>query len=166
MSAPVQAVDPAQMRTPVRNSLTPSSTFESPLATEGRTRRGKKSRKEPEEDSPIPERHSDTLLFFNSHREASREWSGPSWTFPTDDHSIPQTDVEKQNWVRLLVDAFNNREDIMDKTTGPVINARWLKKDENGNYISYYGEHTIERVCWEMVVSMPFHFRIPVLTCV
>ncbi|KAF2677334.1 hypothetical protein K458DRAFT_409736 [Lentithecium fluviatile CBS 122367] len=141
---PTRAVDRSQVWIP----STPISEPDSAQTPSGKGRKGKEERNH---RLPLRERHRDTGLFYNSHEEASSATKGPEWKMPENDPTIPQTDSEKQDWVRRLYDAFQSREEFKDKGSGPVVKARWLKKDDRGQYLDYYGADTVERVCWEIV---------------
>lgn len=113
--------------------------------------RGSKSRETEKDNPPDRKRNENTGLFFDTYEEAIQVAFDLEWSFPANDPTVPTTDAEKQAWVKKLVKAFLNRRGILDKQTGPVLNARWLQRREDGSYCDYYGEDSIERVCWDLV---------------
>jgi hypothetical protein len=102
----------------------------------------------PKDNPPSRQPHQETGLFFNSYHEAT---SGNHGDRRYDDAQYqPQTTAERQAWIKRLVKAFQNRDNIEDRE-GPVVKSRWIKKRPDGTLCDYYGADNIERVCWEIL---------------
>lgn len=112
-----------------------------------------------------PQRDPVTGLFFSSYDDAEQRVTlRANWKAPADDHTIPRTDAAKQEWVRQLYAAFTNVKGVLDKP-GAVLLSRWIQhdsnkqpiRDERGDYLpqySYFNEAAIEKVCWDILVSI------------
>jgi hypothetical protein len=90
-------------------------------------------------------------LTFRNQAEAVSANLGPTFTPVRPDHTLPQTDQDRQRIVLRLLQAMRNRDDVLDKG-GNVFNNRWLLQDDNGNYREFYDEHAEEKVCWDVLV--------------
>lgn len=86
-------------------------------------------------------------LFFKNREQAVAGMKSPAWSPPRNDNTIPTTDKARRAWVRKLVRAFNNLDDVMDKD-GPVFKRRW--KDEEV-VKEFYNPKEVEKVCWDIV---------------
>jgi hypothetical protein len=90
-------------------------------------------------------------LFFNNRDEALKGVAIPQWNAPQNDRTVPNTQAERQEWVRRLVRAFLDIRNCKDKP-GPVFKKRWFdpEKPEDG-YRNFYDRKAIEKMCWDIV---------------
>ncbi|OAL57327.1 hypothetical protein IQ07DRAFT_675360 [Pyrenochaeta sp. DS3sAY3a] len=84
---------------------------------------------------------------------------------PAVDDTIPTTDKERETWVRRLVTAIKNRENVLDKRKNDLkrYNAAGTTEDRGDGY--YYSAADIETKCWELVDAVE-RFHQDGLSCV
>ncbi|PSN65461.1 hypothetical protein BS50DRAFT_459431, partial [Corynespora cassiicola Philippines] len=74
------------------------------------------------------------------------------WRCPKQDRTIPRTNETKAVYVRDLVNAMMNQDNIEDKATGRVLKKRWTKYKGTGK--SYYNPKEVELVAWRIIDKM------------
>lgn len=98
--------------------------------------------------------NSKTGLFFSSYSEAEAGIQPPNWKFKDQGNAnIPKTDEQKQDYVRRLVGAFMDMQNVGDKDDGKGFVNRWAtRKNPDGNSdLSFHGADVVEKACWYML---------------
>ena len=110
-------------------------------------------------DMALPEK-SDLALNFTSLNEARHAVLNRDIYFmsPSPDDTIPTNDKQRAVYVRRLLLAMRNRDEVLDRDAESKRYNATGKDDMGDGY--YYEVEDMEKVCWEVVVrinnSLPF----------
>jgi hypothetical protein len=99
----------------------------------------------------------DIKLHFGSSEHAAAACKGPDWKPVSPDPTVPKDDEERKAIVKRLFKAMLNRENNRDKTDGPVYISRWGQKNGDGSFKPYYALEHMEKVCWDILVSLQMY---------
>ncbi|KAF2872887.1 hypothetical protein BDV95DRAFT_593289 [Massariosphaeria phaeospora] len=98
---------------------------------------------------PFPEdRDPLTELYFSNGAEAAYMFSRLAWRCPAYDLSIPHDELDRQELVRRLVDAFYDVTEFKDKSS-KSISTRWVDS-VTGEPKGFYDCRAVEKVCWDV----------------
>lgn len=90
-------------------------------------------------------------LYFTNADSAATANLITYWQSPTNDQSVPTTQVEVESWIHRLVNAINNNVDCV-KTNLDKDSRGWMIRWANG--ATFYRKTAIEALAWKLFVSV------------